>query len=564
MKYFTFGSISKHLALLIILAASPALAILFYSGLEQREQSIRNAKQDIVLRVHAMAEAQKEITSSTRQILSTLSLLPAFQAQDIPACSIILETVLRQNPQYNNITLVDLNGDVLAAGKEFSETNLADRRHVQEAISRKKFAVGEYILSRVGTTIPAFPFAYPVVSQDGVLVAVVTSAVKLTSFNHFHDSVPLPEKSFIALTDHQGVRLFYYPPQGQTNPIGKKILQKNWQIADNARKPTIFTSTGADGERRIFAIDEVRLTAEDPPYLYLWAGIPEDHVTGPANAILARNMLLMVLATLVSLCLTWLVGKKTLIVPIKQLVDLARKFGRGDLNARCEILPRTRELQLLTTAFHEMAGTLAVSQESLRENESRFRLLLNSLDASVFVIDMNCHEIIFVNEHAKKLSGDITGRICWQCMQKGQNGPCRFCTNKYLLTADGEPGELYKSEFHDPVTGRWLFMHNRAIKWNDGRIVRLQVTTDFTERKNIEEEREKLIGQLQEALAEIKTLSGFLPICASCKKIRDDKGYWNQIETYIQNHSEAEFSHSICPDCARKLYPELYPEDKAP
>ena len=70
-------------------------------------------------------------------------------------------------------------------------------------------------------------------------------------------------------------------------------------------------------------------------------------------------------------------------------------------------------------------------------------------------------------------------------------------------------------------------------------------------------EREKLITELKEALAKVKTLSGFLPICASCKKIRDDKGYWSQIESYIYEHSDAVFSHGICPDCAQKLYPDL-------
>ena len=63
--------------------------------------------------------------------------------------------------------------------------------------------------------------------------------------------------------------------------------------------------------------------------------------------------------------------------------------------------------------------------------------------------------------------------------------------------------------------------------------------------------------ELQRAMDEIKTLQGLLPICVSCKKIRDDKGYWNQIETYIKERSHAEFSHSICPDCAKKLYPEF-------
>jgi len=61
------------------------------------------------------------------------------------------------------------------------------------------------------------------------------------------------------------------------------------------------------------------------------------------------------------------------------------------------------------------------------------------------------------------------------------------------------------------------------------------------------------------ALNHIKQLQGMLPICSVCKKIRDDKGYWNHIESYISSHSEVEFSHGICPECAQKLYPELYP-----
>ena len=95
----------------------------------------------------------------------------------------------------------------------------------------------------------------------------------------------------------------------------------------------------------------------------------------------------------------------------------------------------------------------------------------------------------------------------------------------------------------------------------EGNVIGYQGTIrDITDRRRMEEEKEKLILELRHALSEIKTLSGLLPICASCKKIRDDNGYWNQIESYIKLHSEAEFSHSICPECAKKLYPEHYKE----
>jgi AmiR/NasT family two-component response regulator len=72
-------------------------------------------------------------------------------------------------------------------------------------------------------------------------------------------------------------------------------------------------------------------------------------------------------------------------------------------------------------------------------------------------------------------------------------------------------------------------------------------------------ERDRLVQELQETLARVKVLSGLLPICASCKKIRDDQGYWNQIEAYLRDHSDVEFSHGLCPDCAKKHYPEYFP-----
>lgn len=71
-------------------------------------------------------------------------------------------------------------------------------------------------------------------------------------------------------------------------------------------------------------------------------------------------------------------------------------------------------------------------------------------------------------------------------------------------------------------------------------------------------EREKLLARLRDALEQIKTLKGLIPICAACKNIRDDKGYWHRVEEYFQQHSNAEFSHGICPPCAKKLYPEFY------
>ncbi|MEK6201748.1 MAG: HAMP domain-containing protein, partial [Desulfobulbaceae bacterium] len=459
------------------------------------------------------------------------------------------------------MTLIDLEGNVMAAGRPFTGTNLADRKHVQEALKRKDFAVGEYIITRVGAAVPAFAFAYPVLDTEGKPKGVLTMAIKLADHSRFRDLLNLPEKSFLAVTDHQGIRLFYYPAQEDTNPIGKPIQAKAWERASQVQKPGIFIGAGSDGRRRIIAFEPIRLNPEESPYLYVWAGIPEANILAPVNADLTRNLRLILLAMALSLVIAWLVGKKTFIAPIQDLVALTKKFSQGEIGARSNVSNQSGELGELRKAFHDMAASLTVSQRTLRENEALFRLLMDSLDELVYVADMNTYEILFANKHMKKQFGDVTGKICWQSLQQGQSGPCPFCTNRYLLDAEGGPAGVYSWEFQNSVTGQWLFMHDRAIEWIDGRIVRLQVATDISNRKKTEEERELLIAQLQKALTEIKTLSGLLPICASCKMIRDDEGYWNQIESYIQKHSEAEFSHGICPQCARKLYPEFTDED---
>ena len=102
-----------------------------------------------------------------------------------------------------------------------------------------------------------------------------------------------------------------------------------------------------------------------------------------------------------------------------------------------------------------------------------------------------------------------------------------------------------------------LSLNVSTIKDRHGKIIGASsIIYNITERKRLELERKRMIEQLNDTLSRVKTLSGLLPICASCKKVRDDHGYWQKLETFIHEHSEAEFSHSICPDCMQTLYPQ--------
>ena len=122
-------------------------------------------------------------------------------------------------------------------------------------------------------------------------------------------------------------------------------------------------------------------------------------------------------------------------------------------------------------------------------------------------------------------------------------------------------GSEWHGEFHNKKKNGELYWESAVIspiRDARGTVTHfLAVKEDITQRKKAEAEREKLINELQAALSDIKTLSGLIPICSSCKKIRDDQGYWNILEAYLMKHSDAKFTHGICPDCMVKLYPEI-------
>ncbi|MBW1741731.1 MAG: PAS domain-containing protein [Deltaproteobacteria bacterium] len=195
------------------------------------------------------------------------------------------------------------------------------------------------------------------------------------------------------------------------------------------------------------------------------------------------------------------------------------------------------------------------AEGALRESEERLKTILETIQAGIVVIDPETHIIVGVNAAAGEMIGapreQILSSMCHKYICPAEKGQCpitdlgqNFDNVEWeLLTASGKRVPILKTVVSVILSGREHL---------------LESFVDIAKRKQAEKERERLIGELQEALAKVKTLSGLLPICASCKRIRDDQGYWQQIEAYIGDHSEAQFSHGVCPECAKKLYPEVF------
>ncbi len=143
------------------------------------------------------------------------------------------------------------------------------------------------------------------------------------------------------------------------------------------------------------------------------------------------------------------------------------------------------------------------AEARLALGEERLRLILDGLNALVYVADMETHELLFMNKYGRDIWGERGGRKCWQVLQTGQDGPCAFCTNAQLLSADGAPTGVYAWEFQNTVTRQWFDCRDQAIRWHDGRLVRMEIATDITLRKQATEEISKAKDEWERTFAAI-------------------------------------------------------------
>lgn len=198
----------------------------------------------------------------------------------------------------------------------------------------------------------------------------------------------------------------------------------------------------------------------------------------------------------------------------------------------------------------------------LIESETKFRLLAENTTGTVYLCrnDAN-YTISYINKNIENLTGHnaeefINHRVrLTDFIHPDDN---LYVRNRIDRAVENQEPFVINYRILHPSRG-WIWVEEYGSGvFKKESLDHLQGTIfDISDRKKSEEKQKKLITELQEALEKVKLLSGFIPICSSCKKIRDDKGYWNQLESYLNTHSEAEFSHSLCPDCAAKVLKDI-------
>ena len=201
------------------------------------------------------------------------------------------------------------------------------------------------------------------------------------------------------------------------------------------------------------------------------------------------------------------------------------------------------------------------AEEALRKSQQIIEEILRTAPVRVFWKDKNLAYLgcnaLFANDAGFSDPKDIIGKDDYQMGWRDQAELYRG-DDRQVIESGCEKLLIEEPQTTPEGNTITLLTSKIPLRSSKGETIGILGTyMDITVRKHTEEQRDRLISDLQKALSEVKTLRGFLPICSHCKKIRDDKGYWNQIESYIHKHSDAEFSHGICPECAKKHYPDM-------
>jgi PAS domain S-box-containing protein len=256
-----------------------------------------------------------------------------------------------------------------------------------------------------------------------------------------------------------------------------------------------------------------------------------------------------------------------------QEAEILKRLCHGEHLEHYETVRITKDgrqvaVSLTISPVFDAAGTIIGAAKIVRDiterkrTEEKLRELSRAVEqspASIVITDC-AGNIEYVNPKFINITGytmvEVLGKNP-RILKSGETGPEAYRELWRTITA----GEEWRGEFHNKKKNGELYWESASIspiRDLTGRVTHfVAVKEDITARKQTEAERDILIHDLQDALANVKSLSGLLPICASCKKIRDDKGYWSQVESYVEKHSDATFTHGMCPDCLKKLYPAL-------
>jgi two-component system NtrC family sensor kinase len=428
-----FGSLRARLLALVALGTVPILALLLYAAAEERRTAGSRAQDAALEQAHMIAAEHKHVIAGARQLLTALAEVPQIRERQRPACNRLLATMLKRFPSYSNLGVIAASGDIVCSAVALDRpVNVGDRRYFRDAVARRTFAVGDYVIGRA-TGKPTVTFGHPLIDASGGVGGVVFAGLDLGWLAQSLDARRLPAGASVSVLDGKGTVLVAHPARagGPTT----LVLPSNGQLEG------VGEIVDADGGRRFVAYTP--LLGRDA---VVAVAIPAHTVLASVNRRLTRNLLGVGLVTGLMLVATWLASDVLVLRRVKQLLAATRRFGAGELGARVGGPYGSGELDRLVQAFDDMAdGIGRVTEQN--------RLILESTAEGIYGIDLR-GRVTFVNPAATRMCGYAAEELLGESMHQlihhsradGSPYPAEQCPSGDALSR-GVTREVYDEVF---------------------------------------------------------------------------------------------------------------------
>lgn len=433
----------------------------------------------------------------------------------------LLEHHRARLPHLGALRITDAEGHVIGGThvQELQATTIADRPYFQALKARPEagLLVSPPVVSRFDQTLVLI-FARARLDAAGRFAGILYGVVPLEAFTQALGMVDIGPQGSIAVRDGEHRLITRFPSRPETQQrVGERTDTPEYlRIVQSGHGVGTFRKASpVDGLVRTWT---VRRVAEQP--LWLVVGLAEVDYLQPWK----QERLKAAATVLGSLLISILLGR------------LVLGAWRRQVEAQGELALEKEKFQVLTEQTDDVIWAMDAQERFTYVSPSILRQLGYAPEA---FLNMHPQDVLAAPEAQGSLQ-DL-----WRRLAACPPGAQPFPREGMVLEHRRKDGTTFTAEVR--ITVLWA---------PGGQLLGFRgITRDITAWKRAQQEREVAIQALTQALTEVKELKGLLPICSACKKIRDDQGYWSQMETYISQHTDATFTHGLCPDCARDFFP---------
>jgi diguanylate cyclase (GGDEF)-like protein/PAS domain S-box-containing protein len=442
--------------------------------------------------VKSLANEHERVMGSTRQFLMTLAKIPGIQNLNVTESNQLLEVLLKQNPLYGDIIVLNAQGNLCSSAPPSEPTSMASSKFFQDVARTRDFSVGEYVICR-SLKRPVLHLAYPITDAKGRFKGTIAVSLDIARYGRMFSMEKLPQGSTLSFSDHRGILLYAYPENGIHIP--KTDLPDTIGYMSNQLyhgREGVFTYTGVDDVKRHNAYRRFRLKPNESPYLFIRVGIPENETLYHAKRTLFIHVVLLSVAFLIVMSTAWFFGNAIIVKRLNRLVEASRQIEHGALKTRIGLGHQPDELGEVAKVFDEMAEALEIknaeheqAEEKLRKTAHQWQATFNSITDQVMILDRECR-IVRVNQaavHFFNLPMDnIIGKKCFPLLLGTEEPPEPCPYERMMETRHHEETEIYL-----PERDLWLHVSVDPVMDGNGNVVDVvYIAKDITDRKHAE------------------------------------------------------------------------------